>query len=216
MENEIVTSLTENINAYVPEATVKVQAKSKYSMVPKGTTAGNVWGVLISVFLIFGGLSGQFVLRGTQSSTALVVVGFICLFIDIITILSGQKKQNAHRAFVRNLHKQEDEVLKNSKQLEESVPVKVVYEKSQGLLLMNPAVNGVTLKKNAKQLCYEGTVTRRRSILNFEAFDLTVVFDVVDNSEIVFTIENNKGDFSVTVPSNVTFVSDTVQVSQTY
>ena len=38
-------------------------------------TSGNVMGLIISSLLIIGGLSGEAVLRGTNSSGALVVVG---------------------------------------------------------------------------------------------------------------------------------------------
>lgn len=50
-------------------------------------------GILLSIGLIVAGLSGQFVLRGTNSSTALVVAGIIWLIIDIIGII---KEKNAN------------------------------------------------------------------------------------------------------------------------
>ncbi|MCR5465655.1 MAG: hypothetical protein K6F11_02260 [Lachnospiraceae bacterium] len=211
-ENMMINDGTE-VTTYAP---VRVKAKSKYIMIPKKSYAGDIWGVLISVLLIFGGLSGQFVLRGTQSSTALVVAGFVFLIIDIIGILNKSKKLNEHGARVRKMHMAEDEVLRNSKQLETDIPVKICYDKSQSILAFNPAVNGVSMKKNTKGYCFEGTTNRRRSILNFEALDLVVVFDIKDNSEIVFTLENNKNEFTLVVPSTVTFVTDSVQTSQPF
>lgn len=206
-----------NYSAAAPvQEPIRVKAKSGYKMIPKAGYGSDAFGVLISVGLIFGGLSGQFVLRGTQSSTALVVAGFVFLIIDIIGILNKSKKLNEHRARVRKMHEAEDEVLRNSKQLETEIPVKICYDKSQNILAFNPAVNGVTLKKNPKTYTFEGTTNRRRSILNFEALDLVVVFDVKDSSEIVFTLENNKNDFTLVVPSNVTFVADSVQIGQMY
>jgi len=80
-----------------------------YNPTPGGTPAGpapggsgkglgwKIFGLLFSVALIFGGLSGEFVLRGTNSSTALVVAGILFLIWDIISIAthnkSGKKKQ---------------------------------------------------------------------------------------------------------------------------
>lgn len=50
-------------------------------------------GVLLSIGLIIGGLSGKLVLRGTNSSTALVIAGFVWLAIDIIGILREKKAE---------------------------------------------------------------------------------------------------------------------------
>jgi len=50
-------------------------------------------GLLVSIFLIWGGLSGELVLRGTNSSGALVVFGFIFLIVDIIAIATHKRKQ---------------------------------------------------------------------------------------------------------------------------
>ena len=51
-----------------------------------GIGGGMIFSLLISVGLIIAGLSGNFVLRGTNSSTALVVAGIIFLIIDIVRI----------------------------------------------------------------------------------------------------------------------------------
>ena len=212
MNNEVMTATA----AAPVQGPTRVKAKSGFIAVLKAGYGSDIFGVLISVGLILGGLSGQFVLRGTQSSTALVVAGFVFLIIDFVGIKSKSNKLSKQKARLSKLHKEEDEVLKNSKQLENMVPVKVYYDKSQNILNFMPAVNGVSLKKNTKSYCYEGTTTRRRSILNFESLDLVVVFDVKDSSEIVFTLENNKTDYTLVVPSNVTFVADSVQIGQMY
>lgn len=44
-------------------------------------------GIIISIGIIIAGLSGEFVLRGTNSSIALVVAGVIFLIIDIIGLI---------------------------------------------------------------------------------------------------------------------------------
>ena len=54
--------------------------------------AGKIFGLLISIGLIIGGLSGNFVLRGTNSSGALVVVGCLFLIGDIVSLATHNKK----------------------------------------------------------------------------------------------------------------------------
>jgi len=46
--------------------------------------------LLLSIALIIGGLSGEFVLRGTNSSGLLVVFGFVWLIYDIYAIYKYQ------------------------------------------------------------------------------------------------------------------------------
>ena len=51
--------------------------------------------MIISLVMIIGGLSGAFVLKGTNSSVALVVIGFIFLVIDIIGIVRASKEEDS-------------------------------------------------------------------------------------------------------------------------
>lgn len=48
---------------------------------------GRIIGIIISVWLIWGGLSGEAVLIGTNSSTALIIVGCIFLIVDLAPVL---------------------------------------------------------------------------------------------------------------------------------
>lgn len=48
--------------------------------------------LLLSISLIIGGLSGNFVLRGTNSSAALVAVGLLWLAFDVIQLIIFKKK----------------------------------------------------------------------------------------------------------------------------
>ena len=52
-----------------------------------------IFGLFVSIFLIIGGLSGELVLRGTESSTALVVVGFLYLIWDIYAIATHKNQK---------------------------------------------------------------------------------------------------------------------------
>ena len=49
--------------------------------------------LFISIFFIIGGLSGDLVLRGTDSSQALIVVGVIYLIVNIVSIANHNKKK---------------------------------------------------------------------------------------------------------------------------
>ena len=55
---------------------------------------GRIIGLLISIALIIMGLSGEYVLKGTESSTALVVVGVLFLVVDIIGIVRAKKNDD--------------------------------------------------------------------------------------------------------------------------
>ena len=52
-----------------------------------------IFGLFVSVALIIGGLSGEMVLRGTKSSTALVVFGFVFFIADVYSIITHKKQQ---------------------------------------------------------------------------------------------------------------------------
>jgi len=50
-----------------------------------------ILGLIVSIFLIIGGLSGAMVLRGTDSSELLIIVGVIFLIIDLYLIFTRNK-----------------------------------------------------------------------------------------------------------------------------
>lgn len=55
---------------------------------------GRIIGILVSVALIIMGLSGEYVLKGTDSSTALVVVGFLFLLWEVFGLVRDKKKED--------------------------------------------------------------------------------------------------------------------------
>lgn len=59
---------------------------------------GKIIGLLISIGLIIGGLSGDYVLRGTESSTALVVFGCLFLVGDIISLATHNREPKQKKA----------------------------------------------------------------------------------------------------------------------
>ena len=53
---------------------------------------GLIISIIISIIMIIGGLTGTLALKGTGSSTALVIVGAILLVVDIVKIVLSTKK----------------------------------------------------------------------------------------------------------------------------
>lgn len=58
---------------------------------------GKIIGLFISIGLIIAGLSGEFVLKGTDSGIALVIAGLIYLIWDIISIVRYRNKQKENK-----------------------------------------------------------------------------------------------------------------------
>ncbi|MBQ7711327.1 MAG: hypothetical protein IJT39_05815 [Bacteroidales bacterium] len=54
---------------------------------------GRIIGIIVSVGLIIAGLSGEFVLKGTDSSMALVIFGVVLLIYDVYKLLKEKKKE---------------------------------------------------------------------------------------------------------------------------
>ena len=54
---------------------------------------GRIIGLIISIALIIAGLSGSFVLKGTNSSMALVIFGVVLLIYDVYKLLKEKKKE---------------------------------------------------------------------------------------------------------------------------
>lgn len=52
---------------------------------------GRIIGILVSIALIVAGLSGEYVLKGTESSVALVVVGVLFLVWEIFGFMRDKR-----------------------------------------------------------------------------------------------------------------------------
>ena len=59
-----------------------------------GGIVGRIIGLVISLVMIVGGLSGTLVLNGTNSSTALVIVGGLLLVFEIVMLTLSTNKGN--------------------------------------------------------------------------------------------------------------------------
>lgn len=72
---------------------------------------GRILGIIISIGIIIAGLSGNFVLIGTESSAALVVVGVIFLVVDIVQIVrysNQQETANDNKTVVAEIKAKDD------------------------------------------------------------------------------------------------------------
>jgi uncharacterized membrane protein YhaH (DUF805 family) len=58
-----------------------------------GSLGWKIFGLFVSIFFIIGGLSGDLVLRGTESSTALVILGIILFICDAYSIATHKKQK---------------------------------------------------------------------------------------------------------------------------
>lgn len=59
-----------------------------------GSIVGRIIGLVISLVMIVGGLSGTLVLKGTNSSTALAIIGGLLLVFEIVMFTVSNNKSN--------------------------------------------------------------------------------------------------------------------------
>ena len=188
-----------------------VMAKGGFAPEPNSSYSSDVFGILISIFLIIGGLSGRMVLRGTNSSPALVVAGFALLAWDIISMV--RKKSAIQKAgeerYVRTsrMREQEDAARKDDRALASQASVRIACEKSLAALDFGARLNGSAMTRDIKAREYTGATSRVRNIISFSNLDLTVVFDVDPGvAEITFDLFRDKTGIGVALPENATLV----------
>jgi len=122
-ENTQNTPTVQNIQ-YSQEGT-----KARVEINQKGY-GGKILGLFVSIFLIIGGASGQMVLRGTESSTALVVVGVLFLIWDVISIAthkSSLEKAQAKQAAMEANKEEALEKTENSSDRESAESVESAF-----------------------------------------------------------------------------------------
>lgn len=185
----------------------KVMAKGAFAPEPKAGYSNDIFGILISVGLIFGGLSGRMVLRGTNSSPALVVAGFVFLVIDIVSMVKKKgalEKAEAERyARSGRLYELENAVKADDRALSASIPVRIACEKHLAALDFGPRLNGGGMTRDVRAREYVGSTGRARNIISFTNLDLTVVFDVDPYaSEVVLDLFRDKTGIGLALPEN--------------
>lgn len=207
-------------NNLINENRVTVMSKSGFLPEPKANYAGDVLAILISIVLIIGGASGTMVLRGTDSSPALVLVGFLFLAWDIFSIFKknsnlrkAQEEQHARRT---RMFEQENMVKEDGRALSSPVNVRIVCDKNLTAFDYGPRLNGNVMTRDAKLGEYTGIVWYERNILNFNNLDLTVIFDIDANaSEIVMQLFRDKADIGIDLPGDLTVIpNENTQIVQ--
>lgn len=188
-----------------------VMSKSGYRPTPKSGYGGNVMSILFSLFMIFGGLSGRFVLRGTGSSKALVVAGIAFLVWDIVgvvrkkSLLEKAERESSDR--YSKLSREEKAVKSDERVLPANVNVRIVYDKSLAALDMGPRLNGRTMTQNSKNREYTGDTKRVKNIISFMNLDLSAVFEIVPASgEIVVELFRDKNGIGIRMPDGTTLL----------
>ncbi|MDR1197723.1 MAG: hypothetical protein LBK94_01750 [Prevotellaceae bacterium] len=145
--------------------------------------------LLISIGLIIGGLSGEFVLRGTDSSGLLVVFGCIWLIYDIYSIYAYKKARS-------DIQKAEEESLANeSVKIENPCTVSLTRKKNiigcaVGIrVFLNGAEQGVL--KNGKTIIMQTELLHNVLVVKYNADDKTntVRFDASPGSNVNITLQ---------------------------
>ena len=190
----------------------KVMAKSGYQPELKAGYGSDILGMVFSVFLIIGGLSGRMVLRFTDSSPALVVAGFVFLPWDIISMI--RKKSNIQKAeeerYARSsrMYDLENTVRQDDRALEQAIPVRIISEKHLAALDFAPRLNGGGMTRDIKAHEYTASTSRVRNVVNFNNLDLSVVFEVDPYAtEVVLDLFRDKTGIGVALPDNAKLVS---------
>ena len=190
-----------------------VMARGGFQPEPRAGYSNDIFGMLISVGLIFGGLSGRMVLRGTDSSPALVVAGFAFLVWDIISMI--RKKSTLQKAeeerYARNsrMYELEKKAGQDERSLSQQTAVRIACDKGLAALDFGPRLNGSTMTRNAAAREYTGSTDRIHNIVSFSNLDLTVVFDADPAaSEIVLDLFRDKTGIGLALPENVTHLQE--------
>ena len=191
----------------------KAMAQGGFQPEPKSGYGNDIFGMLVSIGLIFGGLSGTMVLRGTNSSPALVAVGFGFLALDIITMIRKksalQKAEEERYARSSRMYDLEKAVRKDERALPAQVNVRIACDKHLAALDFGPRLNGSAMTRDVKAKAYTGATGRVRNILSFNNLDLTVVFDTdPGDSEIVIDLFRDKTGIGVALPEGAMLIKE--------
>ncbi len=198
-----------------PEGGIRatIMAKSGFQTKPKAGYASDVLGILFSILLIIGGLSGSMLLRGTNSSQALVIAGFAFLAWNIFSLVRKrsnlQKAEEERSERSSRMYNQECSVREDGRALTAPINVCITYEKRLSLLDFGARLNGSAMARNGKAREYTGSTESVRNIINFENLDLTAIFDIDSNGrDVVIELFRDGSDFGIALPENVTLVSE--------
>ena len=188
-----------------------ILAEASYVTEPKPGWIRDIFGVFVSLVLIFGGASGTLVLRGTNSSTALVVVGIGFLIWDIVSVVmksSALKKSEALWQSTRErMTALEGRYLSVGQPISE-IPLKNVRVACGGVpgaLIFDPRLNGGAMAYNKESKEYVSSTTRSLNVLTFEHLDTGAAFEITDEirSDFIFSVSIKDGKYAVSLPEGV-------------
>ena len=189
----------------------KVMAQGNFQPEIKAGYGGDILGMLFSVFLIIGGLSGRMVLRFTNSSPALVVAGFVFLAWDIFALFKKksniQKAEEARYARSSRMYDLENAVKRDDRTLSAPIPVRIACDKRLVALDFDPRLNGGSMTRDIKAAEYTGASARVRNVLYFNNIDLSLVFEVDPYAgEVVLDLFRDKTGIGIALPDNARLV----------
>ena len=173
-----------------------------------------ILGLFISIGLIIGGLSGQLVLRGTDSSVALVVAGSLWLLWDLYRLAThnsdAEAKAFAEKAFADACARFAASIIRATESLpaERSIEIKLtnasLFSNTQYQLHLNGESAG-TLSTDCKQITL--TTQRVRNTLhtvNKEGTTCYLFFEVTAPEEMLagynFTLDGQTGSIACPTP----------------
>ena len=190
---------------------VTVMSKTGYRPKPKSGSGGNIMSILISLMLIFRGLSGRYVLRGTSSSGALVLAGLAFLAWDIITVIRQKKEQEKaeaeYSARYSRVNRAEKAVAGDERALPSDINVRITYDKSLAALDIAPRLNGRSMSQDSKNREFTGATQNVKNIISFLSLDLMAVFEIPpDSGEIVIELFKDKSGFGIAMPGRATLL----------
>jgi hypothetical protein len=141
----------------------------------------NILQLLISIGLIIGGLSGEMVLRGTNSSLALVAVGFLWLAYDIYRIVIYTKKKKNSVEYPQLIADiQKSEIL--------AKPCNITLSRDSNFVgALNSYeyfLNGTSIGRLKNGSSLSVTTTYKKNIISCPEFSKNFIFEIQGNDPV--------------------------------
>lgn len=188
---------------------IEVYSKTGYISEPKDGQGHNIVAVVWSLFLIMGGLSGRMVLRGTNSSPALVIVGLVFLAGDIISIQKRKRdsEKEAEKWYYTNKNRgiKEEEAAKDTRELSKPITIRIICDRGADLPDFGALLNGSWMNYDKKEKNYVKETSRVHNILTFKHLDLSVLFDIesIQENEVTFRLFKKGNRIGISVPEGL-------------
>ena len=198
-------------NGSVIEGGGTIMSGSAYREKPVINYGSHIFSILFSGVLIMAGASGEFVLIGTNSSSALVLVGLAYLVLDILSIINSyfelkkyEQEQSARAAAMR---KEEQKIMDDTQKLSERRTVRLTCDSNLQAMKLVPRLNGTVMAWDANASEFTGFTSSVQNIINFNDVDLTAVFEIVSNSgDIVIELFHDMAGIGMKLPNHTLIV----------